>query len=84
MVGAELANIVNEAALLAVRRRGERVELRDLEQAADRVILGLEKKSRVMSPEEKERVAVHEAGHALVALSVKHADPLHRVSSPAR
>jgi len=80
MVGADLANIVNEAALLAVRRGAERVELRDLEQAADRVMLGLEKKSRVMSPEEKERVAVHEAGHALVALSVKHADPLHRVS----
>jgi len=80
MVGADLANIVNEAALLAVRRGGERVELRDLEGATDRVMLGLEKKSRVMSPEEKERVAVHEAGHALVALSVKHADPLHRVS----
>jgi len=80
MVGADLANIVNEAALLAVRRGGERVEMRDLEEAADRVMLGLEKKSRVMSPEEKERVAVHEAGHALVALSVEHADPLHRVS----
>ncbi|HVW83212.1 MAG TPA: ATP-dependent zinc metalloprotease FtsH [Bryobacteraceae bacterium] len=80
MVGADLANIVNEAALLAVRRGGERVEMRDFEEAADRVMLGLEKKSRVMSPEEKERVAVHEAGHALVALSVKHADPLHRVS----
>ncbi len=80
MVGADLANIVNEAALLAVRRGAESVELRDLEQAADRVTLGLEKKSRVMTPDEKERVAVHEAGHALVALSVKHADPLHRVS----
>jgi cell division protease FtsH len=80
MVGADLANIVNEAALLAVRRGGGSVELRDLEGATDRVMLGLEKKSRVMSPEEKERVAVHEAGHALVALSVKHADPLHRVS----
>lgn len=80
MVGADLANIVNEAALLAVRRGGDMVELRDLEGAADRVMLGLEKKSRVMSPEEKERVSVHEAGHALVALSVKHADPLHRVS----
>jgi cell division protease FtsH len=80
MVGADLANIVNEAALLAVRRGAESVELRDLEQATDRVTLGLEKKSRVMTPEEKERVAVHEAGHALVALSVKHADPLHRVS----
>jgi len=80
MVGADLANIVNEAALLAVRRGGDRVEMRDFEEAVDRVMLGLEKKSRVMSPEEKERVAFHEAGHALVALSVKHADPLHRVS----
>jgi cell division protease FtsH len=80
MVGADLANIVNEAALLAVRRGGERVEMRDFEEAADRVMLGLEKKSRVMSPEEKARVAVHETGHALVALSLKHADPLHRVS----
>jgi len=80
MAGADLANIVNEAALLAVRRGGDHVEMRDFEEAADRVTLGLEKKSRVMSPEEKERVAVHETGHALVALSVKHADPLHRVS----
>lgn len=80
MVGADLANIVNEAALLAVRRGGDHVEMRDFEEAVDRVMLGLEKKSRVMSPEEKERVAFHEAGHALVALSVKHADPLHRVS----
>ncbi len=80
MVGADLANIVNEAALLAVRRGGDAVEMRDLEEATDRVMLGLEKKSRVMSPEEKERVSVHEAGHALVALSVEHADPLHRVS----
>jgi len=80
MVGADLANIINEAALLAVRRGGEQVEMRDLEEAVDRVMLGLEKKSRVMSQEEKERVSVHEAGHALVALSVKNADPLHRVS----
>jgi len=80
MVGADLANMVNEAALLAVRRGGDCVQMRDFEEAADRVILGLEKKSRVMSPEEKERVAVHEAGHALVALSVKHADPVQRVS----
>ena len=80
MVGADLANIVNEAALLAVRHGGDSVEIRDLEEAVDRVMLGLEKKSRVMGPEEKERVAVHEAGHALVALYVKHADPLHRVS----
>jgi cell division protease FtsH len=80
MVGADLANIINEAALLAARRGAERVEQKDLEEAIDRVMLGLEKKSRCMSPEEKQRVACHEAGHALVALSVEHADPVHRVS----
>jgi cell division protease FtsH len=80
MAGADLANIVNEAALLAARRQGEQVEMFDLEEAIDRIMLGLEKKSRVMSASEKERVAYHETGHALVALSVKHADPVHRVS----
>ncbi|HXG63854.1 MAG TPA: ATP-dependent zinc metalloprotease FtsH, partial [Blastocatellia bacterium] len=80
MVGADLANVVNEAALLAARRGAAAVEMRDLEEAIDRVMLGLEKKGRVMSAEEKERVAYHETGHALVALSVKHADPVHRVS----
>jgi cell division protease FtsH len=80
MVGADLANIINEAALLAARRGAEEVEQKDLEEAIDRVMLGLEKKSRCMSAEEKERVAYHEAGHALVALSVEHADPVHRVS----
>jgi cell division protease FtsH len=80
MAGADLANIVNESALLAVRRGATEVEGRDLEEAIDRVMLGLEKKRRVMTPAEKERVAFHEAGHALVALSVKHADPVHRVS----
>jgi cell division protease FtsH len=80
MAGADLANIVNEAALLAARRQGEQVEMFDLEEAIDRVMLGLEKRHRVMSTSEKERVAWHEAGHALVALSVEHADPVHRVS----
>jgi cell division protease FtsH len=80
MVGADLANIINEAALLAARRGAEQVEQRDLEEAIDRVMLGLEKKSRCMSPEEKKRVAYHESGHALVAVSVEHADPVHRVS----
>jgi cell division protease FtsH len=80
MVGADLANVVNEAALLAARRGAAEVEMRDLEEAIDRVTLGLEKKSRVMSAEVKERVAYHETGHALVALSVKHADPVYRVS----
>jgi cell division protease FtsH len=80
MVGADLANIVNEAALLAARRGAESVQMRDFEEAIDRVMLGLEKKSRLMSDQEKERVAYHESGHALVALSVKHADPVHRIS----
>jgi len=80
MVGADLANIINEAALLAARRQGKQVEMFDIEEAIDRVMLGLEKKNRVMSATEKERVAFHEAGHALVALSVEHANPVHRVS----
>jgi cell division protease FtsH len=80
MVGADLANIVNEAALLAARRGAAAVGMRDLEEAIDRVTLGLEKRTRVMTPAEKERVAYHETGHALTALSVKHADPVHRIT----
>ena len=80
MVGADLANVVNEGALLAARRQSEMVEMRDIEEAIDRVLLGPEKKHRVMSKHEKERVAYHEAGHAITALSVPHADPVHRVS----
>ena len=80
MVGADLANIINEAALLAARRQATQVEMFDIEEAIDRVILGLAKKTRVMSVTEKERVAYHESGHTLVALSVEHADPVHRVS----
>jgi cell division protease FtsH len=80
MAGADLANIINEAALLAARRQGDQVEMYDIEEAIDRVMLGLEKKNRVMSPAEKERVAYHEAGHALVALSLEHGRPVHRVS----
>jgi cell division protease FtsH len=80
MVGADLANLVNEAALNAARRGGKQVEQRDLEEAIDRIQLGLKKKNTVMRPEEKRRVAYHESGHALVALSMKHADPVHRVT----
>jgi len=80
MVGADLANIVNEAALLAVRRGSDQVEMRDLEEAIDRVMLGLEKRNRVMTASDKERVAYHETGHTLVALSVENADPVYRVS----
>jgi cell division protease FtsH len=80
MVGSDLATITNEAALLAARRAATEVEMRDFEEAIDRVMLGLEKKKQVMTAEEKERVAHHETGHTLVALSVKYADPVQRVS----
>ncbi|HVY44605.1 MAG TPA: ATP-dependent zinc metalloprotease FtsH, partial [Minicystis sp.] len=80
MVGADLANVVNEAALASVRRGAGAVETADFEEAIDRIQLGLKKEGRVMSDDEKRRVALHEAGHALVALSVKHADPVHRVT----
>jgi len=80
MVGADLAKIANEAALAAARRRVSLVAQRDFEEAIDRIQLGLEKKGHVLSPDEKRRVAYHESGHALVALSVDHANPVHRVT----
>jgi cell division protease FtsH len=78
--GADLANVVNEAALLAARREKNCVESVELEEAIDRVVAGLERKSRVIGEREREIVAVHEMGHALVALTVPTADPVHRVS----
>jgi len=80
MVGSDLANIVNEAALLAARRGKSAVEMSDFEEAIDRVIAGLEKRNRMMNPKEKEIVAYHETGHALVAESLPHVDKVHRVS----
>ncbi len=79
-VGADLANIINEAALLAARNDKETVELTDFDEAIDRVVAGLQKKNRVMNPKEKEIVAFHESGHAIVAESVEHADPVHKIS----
>src|SRR5512138_1285900 len=78
--GAELANIVNEAALLAARKEKAAVDMADFEEAIDRVVAGLEKKSRVLSEKERDIVAHHEMGHALVATSVAHADPVHKVT----
>ena len=80
MVGADLAKVVNEAALAAARRGSALVAQKDFEIAIDRIQLGLEKKGRVMNEDEKRRVAYHESGHALVALSVDHANPVHRVT----
>jgi cell division protease FtsH len=79
-VGADLANILNEAALLAARNDKEVVDLTDFDEAIDRVVAGLQKKNRVMNPKEKEIVAFHESGHAIVAESVEHADPVHKIS----
>lgn len=78
--GADLATLVNEAALLAVRRKRDAVGMAHVEEAIDRVVAGLERRSRLINPREKAVVAVHETGHAMVACLLPHADPLHRVS----
>jgi cell division protease FtsH len=79
-VGADLANLVNEAALLAARKGKDVVDLADFDEAIDRVVGGLERRSRVINPKEKEIVAYHEAGHALVAESREHADRVSKIS----
>ena len=79
-VGADLANLVNEAALRAAREGKEAVEMVDFEEAMDRMVAGLERKSRVINPKEKAIVAYHEAGHALVAESRQHADRVAKIS----
>ena len=78
--GAEIANVCNEAALIAARRNKEAVDMQDFQDAVDRVIGGLEKKNKIISPEEKKIVAYHEAGHAVVGWFLEHADPLVKVS----
>ena len=78
--GAEIANICNEAALIAARRNKKKVDMDDFQSAIDRVIGGLEKKNKIISPEEKRIVAYHEAGHAIVGWFLEHAHPLVKVS----
>ncbi len=78
--GADLANLINEAALLAARANKEQVEMSDLEAAKDKVLMGAERRSMVITEEEKRVTAYHEAGHALVALKTPGADPVHKVS----
>jgi len=82
--GADLANLINEAAILAARRNRKDITLKELEDAADRTIAGPERKSRVISPKEKEITAYHESGHALTARMLPNADPVHKVSIVAR
>ena len=78
--GADLANLVNEAALAATRRGGDATTLEDFAQAIERIVAGLEKKSRILRPREREVVAYHEMGHALVAMALPGTDPVHKVS----
>ncbi len=79
-VGSDLANLVNEAAILASRKNKTKIEMEDFEEAIDRVIAGPERKSRVISEREKKIIAFHEAGHALVAKMLPNTDPVHKVS----
>jgi cell division protease FtsH len=78
--GADLANMVNEAALLAAREDQEDVSMRDFERAKDKVLMGVERKSMIISEDEKKSTAYHEAGHALVAALIPEADPIHKVT----
>lgn len=82
--GADLANLVNEAALLTARRKKKKITMSELEEAIDRVISGPERKSRVMTDEEKKLIAFHETGHALVGFALPNSDPVHKVTIVAR
>ena len=79
-VGADLANLVNEAALLAARKGKAAVGMQEFNEGVERVTAGLEKKQRIINPDEKQRIAYHESGHALVAYSLPNTDPVHKVS----
>jgi len=78
--GADLANLINEAALLAARKGQDSVNMHDLEEAKDKVLMGVERKSMIISDEDKKTTAFHEAGHALVAALLPEADPIHKVT----
>jgi len=78
--GADLANLLNEAAILAAREGAASVDLEHIDRARDKVLMGAERRSLVMDPDERRATAVHEAGHVAVALAAKHADPVHKVS----
>ena len=80
LAGAELANLVNEAALLAARKNKKKVEMIDFEEAKDKVMMGMERKSMIISEEEKKTTAYHEIGHVLVARMLPEADPVHKVT----
>ena len=78
--GADIANICNEAALIAARRKKDKINRQDFLDAIDRIIAGLERKSKIISPQEKRTIAFHEAGHALVAALTDGAQPIHKAT----
>ncbi|MEN3046013.1 MAG: ATP-dependent zinc metalloprotease FtsH [Candidatus Hydrothermales bacterium] len=78
--GADLANLVNEAALLAARKGKEKITMEDFEEAKDKILMGVARKSMVLTPKEREQVAYHESGHAILSLLLPHADPIHKVT----
>lgn len=78
-VGADISNVCNEAALIAARDMNTTISLKHFEQAIERVVAGMEKKTNVLQPDEKKTVAYHEAGHAVAGWFLKHADPLLKV-----
>jgi cell division protease FtsH len=80
LVGADLENLVNEAALLAARKNSKRVSMIDFEEAKDKVMMGVERKSMILTPKDKKVTAYHEAGHALVAYHTQDADPVHKIT----
>ena len=80
MSGADLANLVNEAALHAVRRDSKNIGMRDFESARDRVFMGMERDSMILKDSERDRIAIHESGHALLAYVLDHSDPLHKIT----
>ncbi|NQU68735.1 MAG: ATP-dependent metallopeptidase FtsH/Yme1/Tma family protein [Candidatus Marinimicrobia bacterium] len=80
LVGADLENLVNEAALLAARKNRKFVTMMDFEEAKDKVMMGVERKSMILTPEEKNTTAIHEAGHALVAFHTEGSDPVHKIT----
>jgi cell division protease FtsH len=82
--GADLSNLVNEAALMAARKEKKKIEKVDFEVAKDKVLMGVERKSMIISPEDKENTAYHEIGHVLVAKLIPGTDPIHKVTCPMR
>jgi len=80
LTGADIANVCNEAALIAARDLNDTIEMKHFEQAIERVVAGLEKKTQVLQPDEKKTVAYHEAGHAVAGWFLEHADPLLKVN----